>query len=209
MVGESPAHTVRLSWFYRSFLGWVSGTHVAWLVAMRMGLLSVSLLPGCLMPPGGDELPAIVNQPPRIIPGSLDPGPQLGPKVISTRCDAGYSFVAQLTDPDEDTLFWRVFIDYYRDPRPYDSSEVQVLSPRPNDPIRPIRFSIDPKDPRFGEPPLFSVPHKVELLVSDRPFIEDLERQHAARTPQADGEVDSFVWAIELTDREDQQCPNN
>ncbi len=166
------------------------------------------LLTACVMPPPVEELPELQNSPPRILPNSLTPQSTSGFKRVSIRCP-DVEFYASLTDPDVgDTLYWRVFLDYFADPYPLDT-EVRPISPDPRGKqvSHPIFFTIDPSDERFDVHSRLGEPHLVELLVADRPFYDN-DREPLARTAGEEnedgeieeGEVDSFVWTLMLTD---------
>ncbi|MEK7704787.1 MAG: hypothetical protein AAB426_07485 [Myxococcota bacterium] len=173
--------------------------------------MTKSLLPlllvgasACLLPPPITELPAEQNQPPRIEPTSLRWDPTDGPRTMSTHC-ASYRFYALVSDPDaEDTLYWRVFVDYHRDRNPLETEE-HVLDPQAGD--RSLSFSVDPQgDTRFGVAEgRLAQAHTVELFVADRPFYQD-ERPPLARAVEDGGEVDSFIWTVELSDAVDLDC---
>lgn len=159
----------------------------------------------CLLPPPVIELPAEQNHPPRIEPTSLRWDPTDGPRQMSTHCP-GYRFYALVSDPDEsDTLYWRVFVDYHRDRTPLES-EVHFLDPQPGD--RSLSFSVDPQsDTRFGVAEgRLTQAHTVELLVADRPFHTADDRLPLARAVEDDGEIDSFIWTVELLDTIDPDC---
>jgi len=191
----------------KEFLQAVFGIAVACKIDV-VKLLALFLLlasSACLLPPPITELPTEDNLPPRIEPTSLRWDPTAGPRPMSTRCPT-YRFYALVSDPDEnDTIYWRVFVDYHRDPNPLDSSDVHVLDPQPGE--RPLTFSVDPTtDDRFGVAEgRMNEPHTVELLVADRPFFAD-ERPPLARAVEGSGEIDSFIWTVELSDVDDPDC---
>ncbi|HET6347200.1 MAG TPA: hypothetical protein VFH51_19865, partial [Myxococcota bacterium] len=113
-----------------------------------------------------------------------------------------YPFFAQLTDPDpDDTLYWRVFLDYHHQQVPDRlATEIRTSAPGAN-----ITFDVDPTDRRFFPGGKFSQVHTVELFVSDRPFVNVAQRPYA-RIVEADGLTDSFVWAIDLNNQD--ECPS-
>tara|TARA_Y100001934_G_scaffold106779_1_gene131229 strand:+ start:181 stop:732 length:552 start_codon:yes stop_codon:yes gene_type:complete len=162
---------------------------------------------GCLLPPPVDEASELVNLAPRIVPESLTPDPTEGPKVMSTACES-YPFFARITDPDRnDTLYWRVFLDYHRDDAPV-LTEVQVLTPDPNSLVSVdlIQFNVSPNDELLVGGGRLNEPHMVELLVSDRPFNEAPIEPEGRVIQAEEGLTDSFIWTVEITD-EPRPCP--
>ncbi|MBI5509240.1 MAG: hypothetical protein HY903_10855 [Deltaproteobacteria bacterium] len=164
------------------------------------------VLPACLLPPAVDEVATPVNQPPRIDPVTLSPSPAMGPIFMSIDCNA-YRFYATITDPDpDDTIYWRVFLDYHRDRRRL-FTEVKSLAPDPGQTNegRSLLFTVYPNDERFKDGDLtYTEPHTVELLVADRGFFDGPEPQ--ARTVDPDGLIASFVWPVQLGTTADPGC---
>ena len=155
------------------------------------------LLSSCLLPPPIDEAEPTVNHWPRIDPESLTPAPTDGPKVMTTRC-ASYSFFATLDDPDStDTIYWRIFLDYYRQAVP-----VLLVTPVAEaNPGQQITFDVSPNDPRFFSAGSLAEVHMVELFIADRPFITDGRRPYARAVP-AGAWTDSFVWTVDLNNQD-------
>ena len=160
----------------------------------RMPLIAAPLLValgGCLMPPPIEEVSPPDNQPPRILKASLSP-PTGKADVLDQSC-APYSYKADVADPDiDDKLYWRVFLDYYRDNKPGEAKSGAVT---PRGESAPIGFTVDPNDSRFKN--LLSEPHFVELLVSDRPFFDD-DRFPLGRAVPDDAVTDVVVWTVVL-----------
>lgn len=158
--------------------------------------LVCALLPlvACLLPPPVDEAETVPNLPPRIEPDSLTPAPTEGVKNMTTLCPP-YQFFAELTDPDpDDTLYWRVFLDYNLQQVPnLLATEIRSTMPGVT-----INFDVDPNDPRFQTSGTFTAVHTVELFIADRPFT-NVARQPYARSVETDGLTDSFMWAIDLS----------
>ena len=163
-----------------------------------------SYISGCLMPPDTDELSPVENRPPRILHEKLSPWPSDGPMIQSLTCER-YLFSATVTDPDQgDRLYWRIFLDYYRDPRPEEaeggeaSLEAGTVT---------LEFYVNPNDSHFSS--LLTEPHLVELLVADRPFFEDSRFPRGRALPD-DALTASAQWTIRLTqvaDQETVKCP--
>jgi hypothetical protein len=179
------------------------GTQLAvLLLAMVRRVWILIGLSGCLMPPPIDEGDPVDNHPPRIAPESLLPTPPS--EDMSVLCPP-YDFRATVTDPDSrDTLYWRVFIDYdLEDELEKVENEPGELPPASTS-SRLIAFKVDPKDvlfrATFGRS-RFDVPHSVELVVVDRPFVDTLEPY--GRFVDEPGETDSYSWTIELLEEAD------
>ena len=117
--------------------------------------------------------------------------------MLTTGCPP-YLFLAQLVDPDvQDTLYWRVFINYNRqDPENLIATEVHQYVQTDNP--TPISFSIDAQDPSFNNPVGSGIPDQVELLVSDRPFATDT-REPVGRSVLDNGLSDAFIWTVYRT----------
>lgn len=157
---------------------------------------------GCLLPPAGEEIPPTDNLPPRVLLESLFPDPTDGPVAMSRQCPS-YQFFARLSDPDpQDTLYWRVFVDYHRDGQALQRL-VTPVGPADRGQT-PVIFFVDPLDPRLSPPAGGSTVHMVELLVADRPFRDDLSIP-LARSVEEDGLLGSFIWTVDL---EDTACAN-
>jgi hypothetical protein len=168
-------------------------------------LAMLLFLPACLLPPQVDEVSAPKNQPPRIEPNALSPTPQSGPVFMSVDCPS-YSFYAAISDPDaEDTLYYRIFLDYSRDPRKLFTDVKRIASDNGQADTKAISFKINPNDERFADGDLtYTEPHAVELFVADRPFFDGPEPE--GRVVDADGLVATFVWPIQLAATADPSC---
>ena len=140
----------------------------------------------------------MANQSPRIDKNNMTPDPTEGPKVMTTKCNA-YLFFAQVFDPDpQDTLYWRVFLDYYHQ-QPGAKLATEIRTAKSG---TVISFNVDPNDPAFFTTGTFSEVHVVELFVADRPF-DTLPRAPYGRNVEDPGLTDSFVWAIDLSSTAD------
>jgi hypothetical protein len=178
------------------------GTQIASSTAMMAcRALALVALTGCILPPPIEEGSDVENQPPRILVETLSPPPQDLPKRMSVQC-AQYRFFANVQDPDpNDTIYYRVFIDYLNnsDAERLDT-EVKDKPPDETNPgaARLLTFSVDPTDERFGpESTKFEVSHAVELLISDRPF-STFEQAPVGRVVEEDGLTDSYTWPVQL-----------
>jgi hypothetical protein len=185
----------------RQFLAGSAGISLAYALISMIGLATALMTEsGCLMPPATEEVSPPSNQPPRIVPDSLAPWPANGPVHMSTLCTA-YDFRAIISDPDpDDKIYWRVFVDYYRDARPEEASTITSSSVAGES--LTAAFSISPNDTRLGG--LQSEPHLIELLVSDRPFYND-GRWQPGRAVPAEALTDSVTWTVVLTS-DDSSC---
>ena len=173
----------------------------------RTSLLPLYLLgvSGCLvqMPLEQEETPE--NQAPRYQLERLTPSPE---RIISYDPELSDGapldfFVGGLNDPNSgDALFWRVFLNYqglYYHPI-HRSNRGAGLSALLR--AEGIRFQVDPcLDFRVFES---EGPHRVELIVSDRPFIQESEEEGSitARPNQAlPSEAESFTirWFISFS----------
>ena len=164
------------------------------------------LMGGCIMPPAIDEGVTLSNQAPRILPESLTPDPANLPKTISVVCEPGYMFLARVRDPDPlDTIYWRTFVDYSQmslAEKLGSRIDEELPSTPPNPEVsRLVTFPVFGSD--FGGD--FSVPHVLDLLVSDRPFTND-EQDRVGRKVEEDGLTDIYTWAIKLIPTSDENC---
>jgi len=157
---------------------------------------------GCLILPEGDEIVPPHNTAPRIELNKVTPDPTLGPVNLSG-CKT-QRFTALVSDLDaKDTLYWRVFVDYYRDPDPSSSviGRIDIKETK-----KFIQFVIDTKDTRFGGVSRFNEPHSVELLLADREFeVQNITPPFGRQLVDENGYVDSFTWVVRLTD---EICPD-
>ena len=173
----------------------------------RASLLPLCLLgvSGCLvqMPLEQEETPE--NQAPRYQLERLTPSPE---RIISYDPELSDGapldfFIGGLDDPNPgDALFWRVFLNYqglYYHPIHRSNRGVGLSATLRTE---GIRFQVDPcLDFRVFES---EGPHRVELIVSDRPFIQESEEEGSitARPNQAlPGEAESFTirWFISFS----------
>ena len=152
---------------------------------------------GCLVPPPIPDEPVYQNNAPRIDINRLDPHPIEGPVQMSTSCTA-YTFRAQVIDRDfNDTLYWRVYLDYHRDW--FQESIVQEVYADPSTQgVQQLSFSVYPTDARFLQGANTLGPHTVELLLADRPFNEDNFPPGRDTVPDGDGYIDSFIWPVQV-----------
>ena len=160
-------------------------------------VVSMLILPGCLLPPPLEEEVEITNQAPRIVVESLIPHPASGPILMNANCSS-YSFRASITDPDiGDVLHWRVFLDYHRDTDRLDSNVSKVeVDPNSLSSGQPILFTVDPSDEKFFYDVNTDGVHTVELLVSDRPFYQEAVFPEGRSLTTDDALIDSFVWPV-------------
>jgi hypothetical protein len=181
-----------------------SGTGIAFIRRSMLWRTWILIsLSGCLLPPPIDEGDPVDNHSPRIVPESLSPTPP--GEDMSILCPP-YSFRATVSETDrEDTLYWRVFIDYERN---LDADRVGgvhgELPPTNTGSTRLVFFEIDANNEHFRPTEVrgkFDVPHTVELLVADRPFIDSIEP--IGKFVEDPGETDSNNWTIELLQTED------
>ena len=152
---------------------------------------------GCLVPPPIPEEPVYQNSAPRIDINKLDPHPIEGPVQISTNCTS-YTFRAQIVDRDyNDTLYWRVYLDYHRDW--FQESLVQEVFADPSTQgVQQLSFTVFPSDTRFFQGASALGTHTVELLLADRPFDDDKFPPGRDTLSDSDGFIDSFIWPIEI-----------
>lgn len=157
------------------------------------------MLSACLIPPPLEPVPRPDNRPPRIVPDRLAPGPTVEPQVLPDACPEVQEFQASLEDPDGDTLYWRVFVDYFaggdREPQP---QEVQV---EPDLAAR-IAFTV----PRTSGYRSIN-PHAIELYVADRPFAVGPIDNQGRQLDDPDGLTDTFVWTVTLDPARNGDCP--
>ena len=130
-----------------------------------------------------------------IDPDTLDPPPDTG--VYTMGIDCLESFSVDVTDPENDTLYYRWFVDYSR--RALVLHETEPVQVRLGDVGRAnINFTPNALD-FFGEVPKNANPHLIELYVADRPFSETRGPRVLA---DPEGQIDSFVWTVMLVDCE-------
>jgi hypothetical protein len=159
-------------------------------------------LSACLLPPPVEQLPVADNSPPRILPGSLNPGPSQRPTEVADACpdlDEDGAFSASVFDPDGDTIYWRVFVDYYAGLN--NETEVKQV-PADADNAQLIDFDL-PQRKDFAD----ENPHTVELLIADRQFIGGRVDNEGRELVDEVGLTDSFVWPVVLDEFRDQLCP--
>jgi hypothetical protein len=147
-----------------------------------------------IMPDDIGTTPGAANVAPAIQLSTLDPGPELGILTFNSAClQEEHHFTAYVTDPDNATLYYRVFIDYPASPSPATEGAVtQAVSD--DKPLAEITFSIRIVNPSFTLP-LESGAHTVELLVSDQQFLFGGPTFRAV--PEGAGE-DSYQWTVEM-----------
>lgn len=116
---------------------------------------------------------------------------------MSVNCPE-YRFFFSVSDPNGDTLYWRVFLDYGNDLRALDTLPSEYT---PGATGETLSFTVNPNN--FVGP--IDDPHTVELLVADRPFSEAPREPLGRVLADPEGKIDSVIWAVELT-REDAEC---
>jgi len=123
-----------------------------------------------LLPPPVDDGPTSKNLPPHILPASLRPAPTYGAEPCNQQ---NLVLHASVTDPDSDTLYYRVFYDY-------DGGTILNRGDAWNPPIGEVTLLAN--DERTAVIDIFPVAndffagsdfHTVELFVADGPFLED------------------------------------
>lgn len=128
------------------------------------------------------------------------------PILLSEQCTEPQVFNLFVEDGDEnDTIFWRVFVDYSANPFQYeefaDFIDQQEVTPSNAfaDGRRQLRFELAATDLRFSSGiNRFNTGHVVEVVVSDRIFSED---PLAARDPAGEtGQTAIWAWTVNLTD---------
>lgn len=159
----------------------------------------------CLFPPPVDQAGSGNNLPPRILPLTLVPSPSEQPVLSKRECLT--QFGASVEDPDDEVLYWKVFVDYWAGPE-HQRSEVRVAAPGTiGDPVA-IDFTTDPGDFAVDD----TIAHSVELFLADRPFVDDgglsggRELVETSNDPQDQGQVDRFIWSFSF-DESLAQCP--
>lgn len=154
----------------------------------------------CLLPPPVDEASPESNRQPTIEPVS----PTIDGEPFTLSCTNNTTFIANLNDPDpNDTLHYRVFLDYYR------SAPEDLLAIEPTDVVRvrgqsrTIVFEVGVGDGPFAERP--SETHVVELFVVDRRFDDEtpvFDETTVAKNAISPGLSASYRWTINPID-----CP--
>lgn len=161
------------------------------LVASAVGCL----LTGCLIPFPIEEAPAEVNLPPSINEGTVFP-PQGIIDYDPCTDDAQLFFeVGGVDDPNpDDVLFVRWFVD----------SRIDFLADQtPGERGQPLIHSYGPCSQSFAADETLQ---KVELVVSDRPFVEGVTQD-----VPADAGVRRVIWFVSLDfrrclQRDDADC---
>lgn len=153
---------------------------------------------GCLLPPPLEEVSLPRNSPPRILPQTLVPAPSSGPERVLQSCLEQAIFSASLTDPDGDTLYWRVFVDYFTsqaDRSPAITEELVL-------PDVPSPISLNLEEAMFSSEVTH---HTVELFVADRPFATGSVSLEGRILAEDEGLFDSFVWPV-ILDEDPAEC---
>lgn len=152
-----------------------------------------ALAAGCLLPPPVDEADPETNRQPTIAPAF-----PLPLEAVTLSCSSPTPFFANLNDPDvNDTLYWRLFIDYYRADADYLESTTVTPLPPDRGNARAVTFSISSTDAILQERP--DEVHFVELFVADRRFDDaagSLDNDTLARIPISPGLTASYDWTI-------------
>ena len=166
--------------------------------------LTCTLLSHCILPMPLEQEAPIENLPPSYNTATLTPSPEqlvdYDPE-LSGGAPLEF-FLGGLEDPNiEDALFWRVFLNYqgiyYHPIHRSNRGAGLVESQR----TRGIRFQVDPcLDFRvFGT----EGPHRVELIVSDRPFLFEEDDTREERPNQAlpdDAKNFTVRWFLRFLD---------
>ncbi len=164
-----------------------------------VGTMAALTCGACLLPPPVDQAGTGENLPPRILPLTLVPSPSDQPVLTKRECMA--EFGASLEDPDGDTLYWRVFVDYWAGSE-HQRPEVRQLSPDPTGDAKAIRFQTSAEDFNVDD----AILHTIELYVADRAFVDDGGLSGGRALIEEDGQVDRFIWYFDFEETL-AQCP--
>lgn len=143
--------------------------------------------------PGKAEQPQ--NRPPRIIEDLTYPSPEETVIILNSNCPVHF-FRTYVNDPDRDTIYYRIFINYHLVPTIYSEG---LLDPNSFDNNGREQISIYLSEDNNGH--FIAAQNQgynfdvVELIVSDRPFSDD-----DIRVPGPDGIIDRFTWTISRRD---------
>lgn len=182
-----------------------SGVGRRW-AAAGLACLTAFALGSCILPPPIDPVAEFGNQPPRVIPSGIFPDPVQMPILLSEQCTEPQVFNLFVEDGDEnDTIFWRVFVDYSANPFQYeefaDFIDQREVTPgnADADGRRQLRFELEATDLRFSSGiNRFNTGHVVEVVVSDRLFSDD---PLSARDPAVEvAQTAIWAWTVNLTD---------
>jgi hypothetical protein len=124
---------------------------------------------------------------------------------MTTECADGYEFNLSVFDlDDEDSIYWRVFLDYEQSPAQALDIEIDEGEVLPSSALqgrRQVRFVVDAFDERFfTSPNPLTAAHEVEIIVSDRPFSNASALE--SREPDAafpEGQVDLNKWPVVIS----------
>ena len=167
------------------------------MLRQMVALISLPLLLGCLVPMPLEPEALQENQSPRYQRETLSPSPELLLRYNPELTEGApiNFFVGGLSDPNrQDALYWRVFLNYqglYYHPI-HRSNRGAGL----NESLREegIRFEVDPcLDFRVFES---EGPHRVELIVSDRPFLSERDGEIEGARPNQDLPEDALSFTI-------------
>lgn len=155
--------------------------------------LMVLIMPACLVVPAAvpDLEEDTANRPPRIIDNLAYPSPDETVVVLNNNCSS-YVFNAYVSDPDHDALYYRVFVNYYLVSSPYMEGGISAATLDGKGQAL-LRFYLSNRDnghflAAANQGYSFDV---VELVVSDRPFLDN-----DYRNTVPEGEQDRYVWTI-------------
>ena len=185
-----------------------SGLSLGGLSLCGLSLSGLSLC-GCLLPVPINAPPAEVNYPPFQDPTQVDPSPARTVTYDPETGDALVFRTGPLDDPNEDDrLFWRWFFNYQPSANYVLVFEEGAAEGRsPDQLLNGLEFPLNP----CPFPPPFSSPEPVErvdLIVSDRPFVDSLDEPPGTPNPNQvlpeDARAFRLTWFV-LIDRG--KCP--
>lgn len=165
---------------------------------MRRFGVALSLLPGCVFLPPIDEDPVPIeeqNLAPSIDPRKISPSFDTVP-VIVAQPNTVTLLIEGLQDPNvEDEITLRLYADGKDD---FIPDTQQIIQPNENltRPQVQIRISDALLDSFRDENGNLSGRHRLELLISDRGFVDDAGP--SARQVPSDGQMGYYAWELDL-----------